>query len=279
MRIRLSLSILLLLSGAVCAQTLPPIPTQNLPAPPSGGASITNNDVVVGDRVISGVNGSYGLQYHGNGTCTTNQLMNGTSAATGPSCVQPSFSNLSGIASVAQLPGIPLGAGTNSANPSVSGDHATGLYTPGSSRVGIVAGGVSQMDVRTNGIVIGTATGGALGAGTLNATGYFVNGNALTPIGTGTPNSLAGYDNSGNSAGVTVGTNLALSGGVLSATASGLPSGGLAFECLRKDATGTTTVWGNCLGSPVTSSPSGAGIVTQSALNLVTQSGLNITPQ
>lgn len=99
------------------------------------------------------------------------------------------------------------------------------------------------------------------------------------PSYTGAPNSLAGYNNAGTFSGVTVGTNLSLSGGVLSATASGLPSGGMAFDCLRKDATGTTTVWGNCLGSPVTSSPSGAGIVTQSALNLVTQSGLNIIPQ
>lgn len=74
------------------------------------------------------------------------------------------------------------------------------------------------------------------------------------------------------------GTVLTSDGSSLSWVTNNIIGSGLAFQCFRMNATGTATVWGNCLGSPVTSSPSGAGIVTQAAFNLVTQSGLNIIP-
>ena len=54
---------------------------------------------------------------------------------------------------------------------------------------------------------------------------------------------------------------------------------GPAFSCYRMNTAGTAMIYGNCLGSPYTVSPSGAGIITQAGLNLTTQSGLNIVPQ
>lgn len=318
MSARLLLIVALLLPVSVYAQALPPIPTKNLPAPPSGGSGLTNGDVVVGDRVISGVNGSYGFQYNGNGTCTVNQFMNGYTAGAGPACQQLSFSNLSGMANPSQLPTIPLGSSTNTANPSVSGDAATGFYTPGSSQVGVVAGGVAQLDVKQNGIVVGAASGGSFGSGTLNATGYYING---IPVISGTGyfgtsatatnpsvngDATTGFYTPGageisaaangvnqlviNPNGVVIGTATGGPQGVGTINASqyyvnGVPigtgtiTGGLAFQCLRQNASGNQVIWGNCLGSAYTAAPSSAGIVTQAALNLATQSGLNIVPQ
>jgi hypothetical protein len=168
------------LTGLAFAQTLPPVPTVDLPAPPSGGASLANGDVIVGDRSIDGVNGTYGLSYSGNATCGVNQFVNATNAS-GPGCLQPSFSNLSGVATGSQLPTISLGTTTNTANPSVNGDAATGFFTPGSSQIGVVAGGINQLTVKQTGLVVGTASGGGLGAGTVNAIGYYVNGSPFEP--------------------------------------------------------------------------------------------------
>lgn len=56
------------------------------------------------------------------------------------------------------------------------------------------------------------------------------------------------------------------------------PGTGAGFQCQRMNSTGTALIYGNCLGSPFTSAPGGAGIVTQSGFNLITQSGLNIVP-
>lgn len=61
-------------------------------------------------------------------------------------------------------------------------DSDTGLYSVGSgtNTLGIATGGSNRVTVSNSGVIVGSPTGGAQGAGTLNATGLYINGASVT---------------------------------------------------------------------------------------------------
>ena len=66
-----------------------------------------------------------------------------------------------------------------------------GVYLPSSNTVGVAANSTNVLNATSGGIQIGSPTGGYKGAGTINATGLFVDGNAVG-VGTGTVTSVTG---------------------------------------------------------------------------------------
>lgn len=68
---------------------------------------------------------------------------------------------------------------------------ANGVYLPSANTVGVAANTTNVMNLTSGGIQVGSPTGGYKGVGTINATGLFVNGNAVG-VGTGTVTSVAG---------------------------------------------------------------------------------------
>lgn len=74
------------------------------------------------------------------------------------------------------------------------------------------------------GVVVGTPTGGQLGPGTVNATGVYVNGQAVGG-GLSVPNASLLGGNGTTLSGITLGTNLSITGTTLNATGGGTPGG------------------------------------------------------
>jgi hypothetical protein len=127
----------------------------------TNASAITSISDVREISVASGISGA--------GTCASNQFATAVNTATGPTCVQPSFSNLSGTASVAQLP-----VATTSAEGIVelAGDLAGTAAAPTVSK--LQGRAVSTTAPATNQVLTwngsawtpASATGGTSGSGT-----------------------------------------------------------------------------------------------------------------
>lgn len=95
----------------------------------------------------------------------------------------------------------------SAAAPSVTflGELGTGLYSNVSGDLGSATAGVARLTISgsNGGVIVGTATGGSQGAGTLNAVNLYVNGTAVSVAGatvtsiTGTANQIAASASTG----------------------------------------------------------------------------------
>lgn len=181
--------------------------------------------------------------------------------------------------------GVTLGTSASVTNPQKSGDATTGLFSDTTATIEFSNSGTKTVTIGTNGVLIGTPTGGAQGAGTINATNLYVNGVAVgggggsgISIGTTTISGGTNTDIEFNNAGVVGEYAISGTGSVCMTTNCSMttPALGTPSAAILTNATGTAS--GLTAGN-VTTNANLTGVITSvgNATSIASQTGTGTT--
>ena len=188
----------------------------------AGGLTIPNSGLLGGNgSAIVAVTASTGLTLSGGNLSVTTPynptlvgITGGSVNGTTVGASSPSTGAFTSLVATGAISGSGFTNFLSSPLPIGSGTPNTGTFTT------LNTTGVASL----SSVLVGNATGGALGAGTVNATGLYVNGVAVAG-GLTVPNSSIIGGNGSVLTSVTVSTGLTFSGGALSVTTPFVPSG------------------------------------------------------